>query len=165
MAIHRTPKDGNFVMIDNKTARDPKRSLASKGLLLILLTYSDNFPITIAFVSTQCSNSLTSIRSAFRELMKSGHLVRKDRKRLPDGTFAGSDYDVYECNEDNPFVKAGRAAISMLSEEEIEEIESRDKTVIGVLLETEEKIDAFTPSETEDIQSIVSTNLLFYGEG
>ena len=138
MAIHRTPKDGNFVMIDNKTARDPKRSLASKGLLLILLTYSDNFPITIAFVSTQCSNSLTSIRSAFRELMKSGHLVRKDRKRLPDGTFAGSDYDVYECNEDNPFVKAGRAAISMLSEEEIEEIRSTPFTEF----EDEEEIAA-----------------------
>ena len=51
------------------------------------------------------------------------------------------------------------------SQEEIEEIQNRDKTVIGVLLETEEKIDAFIPSEKEDIQSIVSTNLLFYGEG
>ncbi len=124
MAIYRTPKDGNFVMVSNKVVRDPNRSLAAKGLLFILLTYSDKFQITISFVSTQCSNSLTSIRSAFNELMKSGHLVRKDRKRLPDGTFAGSDYDVYECNEDNPLVKAGRAALSMLSEEEIEEIRS-----------------------------------------
>lgn len=47
---------------------------------------------------------------------------------------------------------------------EREELESRDQTVIGLLLETTGKIDAFTPAGSQDIQNIVADNLLFYGE-
>ena len=39
-----------------------------------------------------------------------------------------------------------------------------DKTIMGLLLETKGKIDSFVPQTSEDIQSIVNNNLLFYGE-
>ena len=50
------------------------------------------------------------------------------------------------------------------TQEEIAVLEELDKTVIGYLIETRQKIDAFTPIDSQDIQNIVDTHLLFYDE-
>ena len=50
------------------------------------------------------------------------------------------------------------------TQEEIARLEAKDRSVIGLLLETTDKVDAFTPSEAQDIQDIINNNLLFYGE-
>ena len=47
---------------------------------------------------------------------------------------------------------------------ELDALDEKDKTVIGLLLETTDKIDAFTPASSQNIQDIVANNLLFYGE-
>lgn len=63
-------------------------------------------------------------------------------------------------------VEDSSGAISTIlgTQEEIEELEERDKTVIGLLFETEEEVKSFTPASQQDIQNIVANNLLFYGE-
>ena len=50
------------------------------------------------------------------------------------------------------------------TQQEIEELEEKDKTVIGLLLEIEQEIKSFAPSSSQSIQSIVANNLKFYGE-
>ena len=58
----------------------------------------------------------------------------------------------------------GSISAALGTQEEIETLEEKDKTVIGLLLEVEEEIKSFTPSDSQDIQSIVTDNLKFYGE-
>ena len=58
----------------------------------------------------------------------------------------------------------GSISAALGTQEEIETLEEKDKTVIGLLLEVEEEIKSFTPSDSQDIQSIVTDNVKFYGE-
>lgn len=50
------------------------------------------------------------------------------------------------------------------TQEEIAVLEELDKTVIGYLIETRQKVDAFTPADSQSIQNIIDNHLLFYGE-
>lgn len=50
------------------------------------------------------------------------------------------------------------------TQEEIAQLEEKDKSVIGLLLETTDKVDAFTTEDPQNIQNIIDNNLLFYGE-
>ena len=69
-------------------------------------------------------------------------------------------FDRLNVNEDST------ASISAIlgTQEEIEELEETDKTTLGFLFETRQKIDAFTPIGSSEIQNIIDNNLLFYGE-
>ena len=63
-------------------------------------------------------------------------------------------------------VEDSSSAISALigTQEEIEALEETEKSIIGLLLETTEKVNSFVPTDSQDIEDIVTNNLLFYGE-
>lgn len=96
MTVNRDKNDGNFVMINNKTIRNKKLSLKAKGLLSVMLTYSENWEFRFKrHLMTMSKDGEKAHRTALKELIKAGH-VKKTIVRNEQGQFQTFDYSVFE---------------------------------------------------------------------
>lgn len=86
-------------MMDNNTINNCKLSIQASGVLTYLISKPDNWQVRISDVVSHFTNGLHSIKSAFKELIESGYLVRNP-VRQNNGKFIRHDYIVYE----NPYI-------------------------------------------------------------
>lgn len=114
MAIFRINKTKDYSVMSNYHFKNRNLSLKAKGLLSLMLSLPDDWDFTEEGLTVLCSDGLSSVRSAIKELESAGHIVRK-RKVDGKGKFKGIQYDIYEkplCENpkaDNPILEKPKA--------------------------------------------------------
>lgn len=94
MDIVRVIKSKDYTTICNRIFKDKRLSLKAKGLLAMLLSFSDSWKLSISGLEAILKEGKASIRSTMNELIKCGYVERKQIRE--DGMFLGVDYTVFE---------------------------------------------------------------------
>jgi hypothetical protein len=87
-----------FTQIRNALFRDPRLSLKDKGLFGLISTHRDGWGVTPESLATCCTDGVSAIKSALRNLERFGYL-RRDRERRKDGTLGASAYYITDQPE------------------------------------------------------------------
>ena len=102
MAVKRNKNKGNFLMINNDAIRNKKLSLKAKGLLALMLSFSEDWQFRLEKHLIQLSkDGEKATRSALKELINNGY-VKKIITRNEDGQFEYFDYLVFENPQKEP---------------------------------------------------------------
>lgn len=89
----------------NKTGINDKRlSFKAKGLLAYLISKPDKWYINYNDLILSSTNKVLSVRSAIKELISTGYIVRSQIRR-DDGRFAYFDFTVYEVPQRPKYIK------------------------------------------------------------
>ena len=94
MDIVRVIKSKDYTTICNRIFKDRRLSLKAKGLLAMLLSFSNHWDLTIKGLEIILKEGRTSIRSTMSELIENGYVERKQIRK--DNKFIGVDYIVFE---------------------------------------------------------------------
>ena len=94
MDIVRVIKSKDYTTICNRIFKDRRLSLKAKGLLAMLLSFSDSWNLTIKGLEVILKEGRTSIRSTMNELIITGYVKREQIRK--DNKFVGVDYIVFE---------------------------------------------------------------------
>ena len=102
MEIVRVIKNTDYTTISNKIFKNKEISLKAKGMLAMLLSFSDQWELTIRGLEAILKEGRDAIRSTLNELIKFGYIERiKIREK---GKIVGYQYTVYEIpNSGKPF--------------------------------------------------------------
>jgi hypothetical protein len=95
MAVFRTEKTEDFTVLSNHHFKDKRLSLKAKGLLSMMLSFSDDWQYSLNGLAAMSKEGLTAIRATVNELEAYGYLVRH-RLRNEQGRMANIEYDIYE---------------------------------------------------------------------
>jgi hypothetical protein len=95
MAGFRAEKTEDFTVVSNHHFKDKRLSLKAKGLLSMMLSFSDDWQYSLSGLAATSKEGLTAIRAAVQELEDNGYLVRR-RLRTKQGRMASVEYDIYE---------------------------------------------------------------------
>jgi len=95
MAVFRTEKKEGFTIMANYHFKDRRLSMKAKGLLSMMLSFSDDWQYSLNGLAAMSKEGLTSIRAMVKELEDSGYLVRR-RLRNGRGQLSSVEYDIYE---------------------------------------------------------------------
>lgn len=87
-----------YAQVNRKVIQNPNLSWKAKGLLAYLLSLPDNWQIYVKELSNHSKDGIKATRTAFRELIHSGHIVGQKR-RSNQGRFLGFEYVVIEKPE------------------------------------------------------------------
>ena len=94
MDIVRVIKSKDYTTICNRIFKDRRLSLKAKGLLAMLLSFSDSWNLSIKGLIAILKEGRTSIRSTMSELIEFGYVERQQIRK--DNKFIGVDYIVFE---------------------------------------------------------------------
>ncbi|MCL2215925.1 MAG: helix-turn-helix domain-containing protein, partial [Defluviitaleaceae bacterium] len=75
--------------------KDKRLSMKAKGLLSMMLSFSDDWQYSLQGLVAVSKEGLTAIRAIIQELEDNGYLVRR-RLRNAHGQLASVEYDIYE---------------------------------------------------------------------
>jgi hypothetical protein len=96
MSIWRKASRTKFTTIPNEFIRNKNLSLEARALLVVLLSYPDNWEFNMPWMRANVLGTSDFItRRMLNELIAAGYIVRRPH-REPDGTWRGHDYDIYE---------------------------------------------------------------------
>tara|TARA_R100000654_G_scaffold73291_1_gene105960 strand:+ start:185 stop:856 length:672 start_codon:yes stop_codon:yes gene_type:complete len=95
MDIIRVVKNKNYTTICNGIFKNKNLSLKAKGLLALLLSFNDNWDLSINGLHKILKEGKSSIRTTMNELIEFGY-VKRIRIKNEKGTFIGINYTVYE---------------------------------------------------------------------
>jgi len=87
-----------YTQIRNALFRDPRLSLKDKGLFGLISTHRDGWGVTPESLATCCTDGVSAIKTALRNLERHGYL-RRDRERRKDGTLGSSAYYITDQPE------------------------------------------------------------------
>ena len=94
MDIVRVIKSKDYTTICNRIFKDRRLSLKAKGLLAMLLSFSDHWELSIKGLEAILKEGRTSIRSTMNELIENGYVERQQIRK--NNKFIGVDYIVFE---------------------------------------------------------------------
>jgi len=95
MAVFRTEKISDFTIMSNHHFKDRRLSMKAKGLLSMMLSFSDDWQYSLNGLAALNKEGLTAIRATVQELEHNGYLVRR-RLRNEQGQMSSIEYDIYE---------------------------------------------------------------------
>ena len=95
MDIVRVIKSKDYTTICNRIFKDRRLSLKAKGLLAMLLSFSDTWKLSISGLYSILKEGKVSIRSTMNELIKYGY-VERERVKNKKGVYIGINYIVFE---------------------------------------------------------------------
>jgi hypothetical protein len=88
--------------MSNYHFKDKRLSMKAKGLLSMMLSFSDDWQYSLNGLATMNKEGLTAIRATVQELEDNGYLVRR-RLRNERGQLLNIEYDIHEMPlSDNP---------------------------------------------------------------
>jgi hypothetical protein len=102
----------HFTQIRNALFRDPRLALKDKGLFGLISTHRDGWGVTPESLAANCTDGVSAIKGALRNLEQYGYLQRT-RQRNPDGTLGASVYfitDQPEAFQGDPELENRRSA-------------------------------------------------------
>tara|TARA_R110001606_G_scaffold62772_2_gene145825 strand:+ start:1448 stop:2119 length:672 start_codon:yes stop_codon:yes gene_type:complete len=94
MDVVRVIKSKDYTTICNRIFKDKRLSLKAKGLLAMLLSFSNHWDLSIMGLESILKEGRTSIRSTLNELILNGYVEREQIRK--NGMFLGVDYTVFE---------------------------------------------------------------------
>ena len=68
--------EGHFTQFPNSWARDTNIGFRAKGILVLLMSHSNGWSISLAHLAHGSPDGITAVRTAIQELEKSGYLTR-----------------------------------------------------------------------------------------
>ena len=80
MPVFRVSKNRDFTVIANSVFKDRRLSAKAKGILVEMLSLTENWDYTLKGLTTLFSDGIDSIRQGIKELEENGYIVR-ERKR------------------------------------------------------------------------------------
>ena len=95
MDVVRVIKSKDYTTICNRIFKDKRLSLKAKGLLAMLLSFSDNWNLSIKGLIVILKEGETAIYSTMKELVEFGY-VERERITNKKGIIIGMDYTVFE---------------------------------------------------------------------
>ncbi len=95
MDVIRVIKSKDYTTICNRIYKDKRLSLKAKGLLSMLLSFSDNWDLSINGLYAILKEGKSSIRTTMNELIEFGY-VERTRVKDDKGVFIGINYIVFE---------------------------------------------------------------------
>lgn len=163
--IFRTMKDKDnpFVMIDRRPIENPDLSWKAKGILAYLLSRPDNWTVQIGDLVKRSTDKAFAIRGAINELVRAGHIYRREERDPATGRFVRYVLEVYELPfTGSPligFPQAGfphtgnlplndtdvnetelKDAATPLSSEDLSDIKERANKTVDAILENDRKV-------------------------
>lgn len=97
MAVFRTKKMNNFVIMSNYHLRDKNLSFKAKGLLSYMLSLPDDWNYSIPGLISKAKENKTSIKNALDELKKYGYLdIKKIYPNQTESKKIEYIYNIYE---------------------------------------------------------------------
>ncbi len=94
MSIIKTRPITGFAQIPNKTLQDTTITSKARGILTYLLSFPEDWAVSIQALSKQLIEGRDSISAAFDELIAAGYVIREQERRK-DGSFGELTYYVY----------------------------------------------------------------------
>lgn len=119
--IFRVYKQKNFTVMSNHHLRNINLSLKAVGLLSKLLSLPDDWKISIRGMAAVCKDGYDSIRTAFKELIQEGYVIRR-QTRDSLGKLSGMEYIIRESPDviiPEEFMAARETEVPEESAEEI----------------------------------------------
>lgn len=98
MSVFRIEKDKDnpYVMLNKSFLNDENLSWKAKGLLSYILSLPDDWQIYETELTTHSRDKRDSTRSAVKELISNGYIVKGERFRDEKGHLKGNEYTVFE---------------------------------------------------------------------
>lgn len=96
--IHRAKHDKGFLRVDYSTVRDETLSFEARGLLIFLLSMTDDWEFSIKGISRQTNTSERSVMRIIKELKEAGYITQEKRKDAR-GHFNSYTWHIYETAE------------------------------------------------------------------
>jgi hypothetical protein len=100
MGIIRTihNRENPYVMLNKITARDNSLSLKARGLLLMCMSYPDDWTFHVKTLIKECQEGRTAIYHAIDELINAGYVVKYLYSERSNGKFIDNEviYQFYE---------------------------------------------------------------------
>ena len=93
--IRKHTKDKEFTVIDNNIFKNTELSLKAKGLITMMLSFSDNWEFSINGLAKLSTDGVSSVRSGLDELEEKGYLEREKADRN-SGKFSKMIFHIYE---------------------------------------------------------------------
>ena len=113
--IMRADHAADFFSIQNATARDERLSLAARGLLVFLLSMSDDWQFSVNGLAKQLGIGRNKIISLVKELQAAGYIsIEKETRQ--SGKFSGAAWTIRETPEnrspENQTTENGTAVVT-----------------------------------------------------
>lgn len=93
--IHRSDHESNYMMINNELARDSRLSLEARGLLVLMLSMSDDWNFSVKGLMTQTGLKRSVVIRLTKELKTAGYITYKVEKGK-GGIFTATTWEIYE---------------------------------------------------------------------
>jgi hypothetical protein len=127
--------EDHFTRVPNSWARDKRLSRKARGLLLELMSHRVGWDVTLESLVESGTEGRDAVRSAVRELVGLGYLVRA-RERREDGTLSGVHYDLHdpwsgEPTSGNPTLDDQPTKKTITSEDQLSEDQYPKPTSAG----------------------------------
>ena len=94
-SIFRAGRRRGFAVVYREVAQDRRLSLKARGLFLLLQSLPDSWQYTVSGLATLAGTGKDQIRSALKELLQVGYLV-KEQAHDEGGRFAGNIFVLQE---------------------------------------------------------------------
>ena len=133
--IHRADHTDNYMVISNGIARDDRLSLEARGLLIFMLSMSDDWNFSVKGLMSQTGLKRSVILRIVKELRDAGYIAY-NQEHEKGGKFTAKTWEIYEnCTA----VRSDRSRFSPQSvktnygkdPENIEDPPQSDLTVVG----------------------------------
>ncbi len=95
MPVFRVERTKGFTVMSNYHLQDVNLSLKAKGLLSMMLSFSDKWNYTIRGLAAICKEGVDAISTGLKELEKIGYLIRR-KLRNESGRIIDTEYTIYE---------------------------------------------------------------------
>ena len=93
--IHRADHSDNYMVISNRIARDERLSFEARGLLVFMLSMSDDWNFSIKGLVNQTGMKRSVILRMVKELRDCGYILIKQETKK-DGKFTAKTWEIYE---------------------------------------------------------------------
>ena len=93
--IHRADHTDNYMVISNRIARDERLSLEARGLLVFMLSMSDDWSFSVKGLMSQTGLKRSVILRIVKELKDAGY-ISYSQEHEKGGKFTAKTWEIYE---------------------------------------------------------------------
>jgi len=112
--IVKVPLDANFTQMPNALLHDPNLSFDAVAVLVRLLALPPDWKVCLQSLRRRWGCGLERLKKVMSELIAAGWVQRQPSRRLPNGSYSGGDYKVFNVRQEV------QAALPLDASEEVE---------------------------------------------
>ena len=97
--IVRTSLDGNFTKLPNDLLHDPNLSFDAVTVMARLLSLPPDWKVCLQNLRRRWGCGLERLKKVMRELIAAGWVQRQPSRKLPNGSYSGGDYKIFNVRQ------------------------------------------------------------------